>query len=116
MVIVEVRLYMYKATFGLADCKLASFRDTTFLSRLDNDPVYYYLYIMLKSLLKLDLVFTQDLNFPIYSHSGESLTLDAVQDLLMSALLGTDDRSQHQKLRPFVHGHDRIHHLVHRLR
>ena len=113
--IIKVSFYLNKASVRLTDGKLTGFCDTAFLTGFHNYSVYNNFYVMLKGLLQFDLVFTEDLNLSVHSYPGESFTLDAVQDLLMGAFLGTDHRCQDQELGPLIHGHDRIHHLVHRL-
>ena len=116
VMIVEVRFDLHQAALRLSDGQLAGFCDTPFLTGLHHDPVHNDFNVMLIGLLQFDLVLAKDLHLAIDSDSGETLTLDAIQHLLMGALLTAHHRCQHQKFGALIQGHDGIYHLVHGLR
>ena len=79
---------------SLRDCQLCGFRDAAFLTFPYDDAVHHDVDGVLKGLRQVDLVFVEVLDLAVHPHADEAFSLDAVQHLLVRALLFPDDRRQ----------------------
>ena len=105
----------FNQAVSLSNSQFTGLRNSSFLSRLHYNSVHNDFYSMLKGLFQLDFVFIYDFNLAVHPDTGKTLFLYSLNNLFVSALALTNDRSHYHQLGSFLKPHYGVNHLVHRL-
>ena len=92
--------------------QLRGFRDAALLPFPDDDAVHDDIDGVFERLLQFDLVLVQIFDLAVHAHAEEAFAPDAVQHLLVHALLLADDRGEKRQFRAFAKGHELFDDLV----
>ena len=114
VMVVKVSFDFYQPV-SLSNSQFTGLRNSSFLSGLNYNSVHYDFYSMFKGLLQLDLIFIYNFNLTVNPDTCKTFFLYSLNNLFVSSLALTNDRSHYHQLGAFLKPHYGVNHLVHRL-